>query len=215
MTLSNRARQHTIRLLQAHRNAASLAHGAIRTQSGFVELYQTNGTWGAYITPRKGVAVIPTRDVLAALNDIPQLATIAGLLAPQWFTQLEDAGLERAAEYPLLTYGALPDCDQPEPVTPIPLIDDYPIVEARNRAALELWLRLQGGDLSWDELDHMETAVQTGSEHYLLVADGYILRDGLMFTLQAHIAELRGGFAGLNDAQSGALVQAAVRLAQG
>jgi hypothetical protein len=87
-------------------------------------------------------------------------------------------------------------------------------VEARNRRALELWLRLQGSDPIPNELDHMEAAIQAGSEGYLLSADNFTLRGGIMCTAQSPIAELRGGFSGLTDKHSGALIQAGVRLAQ-
>ncbi len=219
MTLSNRAKQHTLRLLQAHLNAASLAHGAVREQAGFVELYRLpdSSLWPPYVTPRKGVALIPTRDVLVALEQIPQLTTIAGLLAPQWFRQLEEAGLDRVAEYPLLTWGAIPDCDQETPTFSTDLHDQTPILEAKHPAAIEFWLRLHQITPTHDEIEHSLKASRAGHESYLLAADEDRLVGAIMLTIQPPVAQLHGLYVSESHRQKGigaALIQAAIAQAR-
>lgn len=141
----NPVRQQTLRRIQAHINAVALRHGARLEAHGLTELYHLtpdhNGL-KSYATPRKGVALIPGRDVLSALEHVPRLIVIEGIYPPEWYRMLEAAGVVRVSSQALLTYGVIPGCDQDEPVNAVgyrndgqfTLDADSPIAWVRERS---------------------------------------------------------------------------------
>ncbi len=197
----NRQKRQVLRRIQEYINKARQRHGLTFEQHGVVDIYyHPTDILDAYnyVTPRRGVAWVPGTDTLAALEQLrkhhePHLELIEGLFPPAFHTQLQNLGLVQDQwQYPILTYGMIPDCDQ-QPLTIAPVPATSPRIatfEAADPNAIGLWLRLHQRTVDASEVIRCWSNIAAGNEVYVLASDDFVIAGGVAISLEPPIAEI-------------------------
>src|SRR5512144_2488202 len=108
----NRLKRQVLRHFQEHVNVTRQRRGVLFEQASTVDVYyhprQVAASYN-YVTPRRGAAWVPGRDVqngldrLAALDRVPRLEMVKGLFPDAFHMQLKALGLVVEHIRPLLT----------------------------------------------------------------------------------------------------------------
>ncbi len=199
----NRHKRQVLRRIQEHFNSARRRRGALFEQVSTVDVYyhpRDTAARSNYVTPRRGVAWVPGTDVrraldrLAALDRVPRLSMVKGLFPPAFHAQLRAIGLTVESDYPIMTYGLIPNCDQNVPDTePVPApTRRLATYEVADRNAVETWLRLgmEGGYPDPGDVDRLWENVTLGQEMYFLTSDDLTIAGGAGVILNPPMAEI-------------------------
>jgi N-acetylglutamate synthase-like GNAT family acetyltransferase len=202
----NRQKRQVLRHIQDHINTTRKRRGVVFEQASTVDIYHHPQRAGAaynYVTPRRGVAWVPGTDVrmgldrLAELDRIPRLELVKGLFPSPFFQQLKSLELAVETDYPLLTFGCIPGCDQELPdsaslgaIPPTPA--RLSAFQVADRNAVATWLRLgmAGYTPEDDEVEQTWENVVNGQEAYYIVSDDFTIAGGAGVILNPPIAEI-------------------------
>ncbi len=154
-----------------------------------------------YVTPRRGAAWVPGTDVatalkrLAELDRIPRLELVKGLFPSAFHNQLKSIGLSVETDYPLMTYGLIPNCEQETPSDPsfiLPAPDNISVFQAANAYALATWLRLglDGQAPDPEQIERLWQNVINGKEMYFLASHELTIAGGAGVVLNPPVAEI-------------------------
>jgi ribosomal protein S18 acetylase RimI-like enzyme len=203
MVQLNRNKRQVLRRIQEHFNTTRRRRGSLFEQASTIDIFYHPHDVAArsnYVTPRRGVAWVPGSDVnkaldrLAALDRVPRLSLIKGLFPPPFHAQLRAMGLLVESDHPILTYGAIPDCDQViteiEPVPPAG--HSLATYEVADRNAVATWLRLSmdGGYPDGESVDRLWDKVTLGQEMYFLASDELTIAGGAGVILNPPVGEI-------------------------
>jgi GNAT superfamily N-acetyltransferase len=204
MTKLNRTKQQALRQIQEHINWVRRRRGVLFEQASTVDVYYHPSRAAApynYVTPRRGAAWVPGTDVrmaldrLVALERLPRLEVVKGLFPEAFHTQLKKIGLVVESDYPLLTYGPVPGCEQevlgdypPMPPMP-PYLSVYGVADQN---AVATWLRLgsEDGILDPREVKQLWENVTRGQEMCFLVSDDFTIAGGAGAIVNPPAAEI-------------------------
>ena len=192
MTKLNRNKQQALRQIQEHINWVRRRHGVLFEQASTIDVYyhphQTAAPYN-YVTPRRGAAWVPGTDVrvaldrLAELDRLPRFEVVRGLFPEAFHSQLKTLGLVVENDYPLLTNGPIPGCEQEAPgdyppVPPMP--PSLSVYGVADQNAVATWLRLGSKDGTLDprEIKELWENVVRGQEMYFLVSDDFTIAGG-------------------------------------
>jgi GNAT superfamily N-acetyltransferase len=200
----NRHKRQVLRQIQEHFNTTRKRRGVLFEQASTVDVYHHPRDTAAlynYITPRRGVAWVPGKDVkfgldrLAELERIPRLELVKGLFPPAFHAQMEKLGLEVESDYPLLTYGIVPNCDQTPPdVRPVPPASrDLAVYGVADQNGVARWisLNLEGQQPDAAEVRKVWDNVLRGHEMYFLVSHELTLAGGASVILNPPVAQIQ------------------------
>jgi ribosomal protein S18 acetylase RimI-like enzyme len=204
MTKLNRSKQQALRQVQEHVNWVRRRRGVLFEQTSTVDVYyhprQTAATYN-YVTPRRGAAWVPGTDVrkaldrLAELDRVPRLEMVRGLFPEAFHAQLKKAGLVVENDYPVLTYGPIPGCDQEDSgdYPPVPALPPYlSVYGVADPNAVATWLRLRSEDGIVDarEVKQVWENVVHGQEMCFLVSDDFTIAGGASAIINPPAAEI-------------------------
>ena len=204
MTKLNRSRQQALRQIQEHINWVRRRRGVLFEQASTIDVYyhprQTAASHN-YVTPRRGAAWVPGRDVrvaldrLAELDRLPRLAVVKGLFPEAFHAQLKNLGLVVENDYPLLTFGPIPGCEQEVlgDYPPVPSMPPYlSVYGVADQNAVATWLRLgsEDGVLDSHEIKLLWENVVRGQEMYFLVSDDFTIAGGAGTIISPPAAEI-------------------------
>lgn len=200
----NRHKRQVLRQIQEHFNTTRKRRGVLFEQASTVDIYHHPRDSAAlynYITPRRGVAWVPGTDVkfgldrLAELERIPRLELVKGLFPSAFHTQMEKLGLEVESDYPLLTYGVIPNCEQVAlDVRPVPPTSrDVAVYGVADENGVARWisLNLEGRQPDAAEVHKLWDNVLRGHEMYFLVSHELTLVGGASVILNPPAAQIQ------------------------
>ncbi|MCC7445891.1 MAG: GNAT family N-acetyltransferase [Anaerolineae bacterium] len=199
----NPHKRRVLRLIQDHFNTTRLRHGTRLEQASTVDIYyhpqETAATYN-YVTPRRGAAWVPGTDVatglnrLAELDRIPRLELVKGLFPSAFHNQLRSLGLSVETDYPLMTYGLIPNCEQEEmdDQFALPYSTQVAVYEAANQQAVATWLclGLEGRTPASEQVEQLWQNVVNGKEMYFLASHDVTLAGGAGVILNPPAAEI-------------------------
>jgi GNAT superfamily N-acetyltransferase len=204
MTKLNRTKQQALRQIQEHINWVRRRRGVLFEQASTVDIYyhprQAAASYN-YVTPRRGAVWVPgthvrmALDRLAELDRLPRLEVVKGLFPEAFHTQLKKIGLVVENDYPLLTYGPIPGCDQEVPgdYPPMPPMPPYlSVYGVADQNAVATWLRLGSEDGIPDprEIKQSWENVVRGQEMCFLVSDDFTIAGGAGAIINPPAAEI-------------------------
>jgi len=199
----NPHKRRVLRLIQDHFNATRLRHGTRMEQASTVDIYyhpQETAAAYNYVTPRRGAAWVPGTDVatglnrLAELDRIPRLELVKGLFPSAFHSQLRSIGLSVETDYPLMTYGLIPNCEQEsiDDSFTIPDAEQVAVYQAANKQAVATWLRmgLEGRAPEPEQIERLWRNVVDGKEMYFLASHDVTIAGGAGVILNPPVAEI-------------------------
>ena len=199
----NRQKRQVLRYIQEHFNVTRKRRGVLFEQASTVDIYHHPRNATAlynYITPRRGVAWVPGTDVkvgldrLAQLERVPRLVLVKGLFPPAFHNQMKKIGLDVETDYPLLTYGLIPDCEQvAEDVRPVPSASrDLAVYGVADQNGVARWISLtqEGRSPDQTEVRRAWENVLRGFEMYFLVSHDLTLAGGASVILNPPVAQI-------------------------
>jgi GNAT superfamily N-acetyltransferase len=204
MPTLNRQKQILMRQIHDHFNIVQQRRGTLVEHRRVMDVYhhpsKLGETWN-YVTPRRGVAWVATSDLtdgldrLATFDRTPRLTVIEGLFPPVFQKHLKSIGLEPLTRQRVMTYGAIPGCDQIIPETfPDPPSPRIATFETIDQNAVALWMRLENEELalSQDEISRSWEQVINGQAAYFLASDELVIAGGAGAIFTPTMAEIVG-----------------------